>query len=219
MQACPRGRANCNGACVDLTSDAANCGRCGGLCALRLGICSTGTCCIIGQTACNGACSNLSSDNNNCGRCGNVCSAGFTCRVGNCEANFRVASLGVTNPRVLDHATLTGDDRGGIAANVSYVHYSGDTATGRFFSFDLSSPAVSATPPRDSFFTNLRSGAFYSLSADGVNPASQTLPGPVVTFTHLLELNAVTLAPTGRSLTPPPPHPSHPDVTHTGHSP
>jgi len=197
VQACPRGRTLCNGVCVDLTSDSANCGRCANACPLRIGICSSGTCCILGQTACNGACTSLSTDNNNCGRCGNVCSAGFTCRVGNCEANLRIASLGVTNARVVDHNAITGDDRGGIAANVSYVHYSGDTATARFFSFDLSSPAVSATPPRDAFFSNLRSGAFYSLSTDGVNPASQTIGGMVVTFTHLLELNAMTLAPTG----------------------
>jgi hypothetical protein len=40
---CPAGQLNCGGACVDTSSDTANCGGCGRACAVRL-LCVSGLC-------------------------------------------------------------------------------------------------------------------------------------------------------------------------------
>lgn len=94
----------CGGACVDTTSDRANCGGCGkacsgvntcisGVCRLEGGvppIATTGTqSCGPGLTSCGGGCVDISSDPSNCGSCGNVCPAaqsGFVsaCASGSC---------------------------------------------------------------------------------------------------------------------------------------
>jgi hypothetical protein len=103
---CAAGFTFCAGRCVNLTSDASNCGACGNSCASGK-ICAQGTCstsctsnsdcpgttcvsgvcgstCAAGFTSCAGACVDLNSNAGNCGACGRACSAGRICQSGSC---------------------------------------------------------------------------------------------------------------------------------------
>lgn len=74
----------CDGVCVDLKVDSANCGACGQKCAPG-SVCSASACvasCPAAQSACNGGCFDLSVDPRHCGACGNACQAG--CVDGGC---------------------------------------------------------------------------------------------------------------------------------------
>lgn len=86
---------NCDGAdedcapslCVDLKTDAANCGECGKACKEGL-FCVNGVCgvsCTSSQTACGEECVNLKTDAANCGECNHACENGDVCRQGVCE--------------------------------------------------------------------------------------------------------------------------------------
>ena len=84
---CAAGSSDCSGACLNLQSDANNCGACGFVCPSGRS-CSAGSCnllCASGQTNCSGACLNLQSDPNNCGACGLVCPSGRSCSAGSCN--------------------------------------------------------------------------------------------------------------------------------------
>ncbi len=83
---CSDPQALCNGACVDLQTDQANCGRCGYDCSPR--ICINALCytCPSGQTACNGQCTDTLKDPSNCGGCSQLCTTG-ACRYGVCKAS------------------------------------------------------------------------------------------------------------------------------------
>jgi hypothetical protein len=88
-QACmAQGKTDCSGACVDLASDAKNCGKCGNLC-LNGQTCSAGMCisgsCAPGLTTCSGGCVDLQKDPKNCGSCNTVCKAGEKCDAGYCK--------------------------------------------------------------------------------------------------------------------------------------
>ena len=80
------GTTRCNGSCVDVRSDARNCGAC------RIS-CGGGTSCVNGACACPsntplacaGRCVDGRSDPSNCGSCGNVCANGSTCTNGVCQ--------------------------------------------------------------------------------------------------------------------------------------
>jgi hypothetical protein len=82
------GLTNCGGLCVDLQSDAANCGGCGVFCSG--GLCSGGycvgiwddvrfSCAASGLNDCGGTCADIYSDPYNCGGCGYTCGAGQIC--------------------------------------------------------------------------------------------------------------------------------------------
>ena len=65
----------CDGTCVNLRTDSANCGLCGHACA-GMETCLASMCtlsCTGSLVACGGECVNLLSDPNNCGACGRVC--------------------------------------------------------------------------------------------------------------------------------------------------
>lgn len=84
---CRSGLLACSGACVDTTTDRANCGGCGMVCSGGRP-CVGGSCmgaCPTGTTACRATCSNTQVDPNNCGSCGVVCGAGFGCLAGRCQ--------------------------------------------------------------------------------------------------------------------------------------
>ena len=96
--ACGAGQTNCNGACVDLSTDMANCGACGSVCESGLvGVaCIAGECvrvtCPVALTDCGDGdgprpyeehCFDLTTDQNNCGACGNACASG-ACANGTC---------------------------------------------------------------------------------------------------------------------------------------
>jgi hypothetical protein len=85
---CPTPTALCGGACVDLQSNALNCGACGRTCQSAES-CVMGACrvlCASGQTACSGACVELQSNTLNCGACGRACPSGQGCMSGACVA-------------------------------------------------------------------------------------------------------------------------------------
>jgi ferredoxin len=83
----------CAGRCVDVMSDAANCGRCGNACPAGRS-CVGGACdCAAGRTSCAGRCVDTQADNANCGRCGAICPAGQTCTDGACAS---ICGPGVT---------------------------------------------------------------------------------------------------------------------------
>jgi hypothetical protein len=71
----------CDGVCVDLKTDADNCGDCGVVCpsgeTCQGGICrcGSGPACTNGLTCCSGQCVNLLTDLDNCTECGNACPA------------------------------------------------------------------------------------------------------------------------------------------------
>jgi hypothetical protein len=70
MEPCDPGYLRCNGACIDPSSDPANCGGCDFPCSL--------------PDCCGGQCTDVASDPNNCGYCGTVCSSGYECLAGEC---------------------------------------------------------------------------------------------------------------------------------------
>lgn len=79
---CPEGEASCGGACIDVTSDPANCGGCGIACGPDQR-CADGRCeCVVSLDACGAACVELSSDPMHCGACDNACAA--LCAMGRC---------------------------------------------------------------------------------------------------------------------------------------
>jgi hypothetical protein len=85
-QACSAGLTLCDGVCVDLMADAANCGQCGAVCPAEL-VCSAGACtaaCPSGLMQCGQACVDLNTHILNCGICGNACLEGQVCVGGQC---------------------------------------------------------------------------------------------------------------------------------------
>lgn len=99
--ACDPGLAECAGGCVDLDTDAANCGACGGACAGSQ-TCAGGACvaclddagCGDGQACCGGACVDLATDDANCGGCGDACGATQVCDRGTCVTGSGTCAAG-----------------------------------------------------------------------------------------------------------------------------
>jgi hypothetical protein len=75
----------CGGdACVDLQTDAQNCGSCGEVCPMGVP-CSDGACqCPEGEELCGDLCIDTTSDPLNCGGCGEACDPGKVCFEGIC---------------------------------------------------------------------------------------------------------------------------------------
>lgn len=89
--ACPESETRCSNNCVNLQTDASNCGRCGTACTrsedCRDGICAAGdVACQEGQTRCSNTCVNTSNDVLNCGTCGVICAIDEECTGGTCRA-------------------------------------------------------------------------------------------------------------------------------------
>ena len=85
--ACDSGLANCDGYCVDLSTNDNHCGACGNFCGYG-GNCEGGRCavaaCPTGQVVCDVYCEDLRSSVANCGACGNRCAEGLVCCYGAC---------------------------------------------------------------------------------------------------------------------------------------
>ena len=85
---CPTGLVDCGGFCVDLATDEANCGSCGGSCTggefCSLGVCVAAAGCPVGQVDCGNYCADLSNDELHCGSCNSACPAGDVCITGAC---------------------------------------------------------------------------------------------------------------------------------------
>lgn len=91
--ACPESDTRCGNNCVNLQTDASNCGQCGNACTrsedCRNGICAASdgeTTCPEGQTRCSNACVNTASDVLNCGECDQICALDEECAGGQCVA-------------------------------------------------------------------------------------------------------------------------------------
>lgn len=81
---CAVGTQACNGACVDLQRDLANCGACGRSCPGAIN-CMGGECvCAADRQLCGNACVVLAADTRHCGTCGHACDQGDDCRQGRC---------------------------------------------------------------------------------------------------------------------------------------
>ncbi len=85
---CEQGLTACGADCVDLGSDASNCGSCGETCegneVCRLRRCEAEGC-GPGLTACGASCRDTATDPLNCGDCGIACTEEQRCREGRCE--------------------------------------------------------------------------------------------------------------------------------------
>ena len=81
---------------------------------------------------------------------------------------FKVIGLHDTGSKVIDHYSLTGDDRGGIAMGSSVVLYTGDNSTALYQNNDLTG-GVRLGVVYNSLVSDLRSGQIYSL-AEGATP-------------------------------------------------
>lgn len=128
--------------------------------------------CEPGQALCSGRCVDSSLDPSNCGGCLRACASGASCRAGECGAPpssgrpFRVARLLPSGCTSVDHSSVTGDDRGGIALSGSSLFYNGDDSIGRFDADTLEATPVGRVD--DGLFSDLATGQVYSLQSRGV---------------------------------------------------
>ncbi len=77
-------RTDCGGSCVDVLTDAANCGACGEACPGGVS-CHDGACCPSETpSVCADACVDTASSAAHCGRCGHACAEGEACVDGTC---------------------------------------------------------------------------------------------------------------------------------------
>lgn len=85
-QGCAAGTTLCDGACVDIKTNAQHCGRCGTRCPAGTA-CANGVCqntnCSAGQQFCGGQCVDTATDTRHCGACGTTCDVG-RCVGGRC---------------------------------------------------------------------------------------------------------------------------------------
>lgn len=106
---------------------------------------------------------------------------------------FGIVSLNTTGAAIIDHDSVTNDDRGGIAVSTSRVFYTGDANTGRFALADLTGGA-STGQRYDSLAGNIKTGDVY-VFGEGSSPATGG-----DTADRLLVINGSTGALTGGSI-------------------
>jgi hypothetical protein len=86
---CGTGVSRCDDACVNLTNDPNNCGRCGVTC--KNGeVCSDSACslsCVGGSSRCDDRCVDLVNDPGNCGQCGKKCDDSQVCSTSICAVD------------------------------------------------------------------------------------------------------------------------------------
>lgn len=99
---------------------------------------------------------------------------------------LQILSLGTTNAQVIDHNSVTGDDRGGIATSDTHVFYTGDNQTAAI-PLDLSG-VVGVGTVFDALVSDLGTETVYSLGISSTTPA----PNGGGTITHLLVHDGVT---------------------------
>jgi hypothetical protein len=82
---CAGGLASCDGACVDLKTDADHCGGCG-------------EACVTGESCCRWNCVDTNKSEDHCGECGNACDNGEVCVAGQCSSCTQGFVCGGTVP-------------------------------------------------------------------------------------------------------------------------
>jgi hypothetical protein len=122
---------------------------------------------------------------------------------------FRVLALRTNGFIAIEHAALSGDDRGAIAVSSNSVLYTGDNGTARW-NIDTLAGGIDIGRTADSLVTDLRTETLYSLG-DGNNEIN-SLGGAI---TSLLELTP-TGGQTGRRIDLSRPIPTSPDFGQVG---
>ncbi|MBW4565401.1 MAG: DUF4347 domain-containing protein [Mojavia pulchra JT2-VF2] len=112
---------------------------------------------------------------------------------------FKITSLLATGVNAIEHNTVTGDDRGGIAISNSQVFYTGDYQTGRFALTDLSG-GTSIGQQYDAIFSNLATGDVYTF-ANNLIPLGPN--GGTITSLRGIDGSTGTLSGTNISLSTP----------------
>ncbi|MCG8417731.1 MAG: hypothetical protein MJE77_07275 [Proteobacteria bacterium] len=187
VASCPAPFTDCSGACVYTAIDPDHCGGCAQACERfpqSLAGCVASRCfeagCEEGFDDCNdnlaadGCEINLASNAAHCGQCGNACFFAEACSSSTCAEDAALAArhaLRITTMQAaqaqcsaVDHATISGNDRGGIAVSGNFFYYMGDTSGVKFALTDLSAVAVTR---QDSIFSDLSSGQLYAFTVDG----------------------------------------------------
>jgi hypothetical protein len=100
--------------------------------------------------------------------------------------NFKIDTLLSTNLTWVDHNSLTGDDRGGIAITNDYIYMVGDNATVRYDFPALTNPITG--PIRDGIFSDLSNGNLWTLYDGTSDPAGTFITN--YTITSLVSLNS-----------------------------
>jgi hypothetical protein len=85
----------CTSGCVDVQTDAANCGQCARVCPNpnnATAVCTNGACgsiCNAGYSRCGGNCVDTNTNKQHCGTCGNKCMGNAMCVGGFCTYGNR----------------------------------------------------------------------------------------------------------------------------------
>ncbi|MEQ2008635.1 MAG: Ig-like domain-containing protein, partial [Limisphaerales bacterium] len=109
--------------------------------------------------------------------------------------DFQINSLTANNALVTEVNSLTGDDRGGIAASGSRVFLTGDASTARLNRADLSSGAPLGAV-RDGLVSDLKTETVYLL-ANGTTPLAPYNVAGTFTVNSLVRLDGLTGQPDG----------------------
>jgi hypothetical protein len=122
----------CGTLCVDLASDAGNCGQCGNVCPTGQ-LCSGGECsaaCAPGTVQCGQSCVDTSTSELHCGGCDVQCDGGQVCTAGVCTGSSD--GTDVTQPSqpsvTPDAEADSSEDESGCACTVVGAHGSGRLA-------------------------------------------------------------------------------------------
>lgn len=111
------------------------------------------------------------------------------------QQTFQITSLSTSNANIIEHAPVTGDDRGGIALSSTSIFYTGDNATGIFPTTNMSN-GVAIGFRHDALVSNIRTKQVYALGTSfGLVPYG----GDMVT--RLVPLDPTTGAQIGGDIT------------------
>lgn len=167
---CPAGAGGAVARCVNLQTDANNCGRCSNVCPMGQS-CNGGLCtpaCMGGLTGCSGMCVDTQTTNAHCGACGRACPAGATCTQGTCLSPFRITTINNAMCTTVEGVRAYGDQRMTIAPGVNRVLVGGDQSTGSFNATTLAGGTAIAEV-QDGLVADLTAGQSYQLG-DGTGP-------------------------------------------------
>jgi len=105
-------------------------------------------------------------------------------------AHQAIISLDASAPVSVDHNSLSGDDRGGIAITGTHVYYVGDNNTVRY---DLALTPASGTslPIRDGIFSDLATGTLYTFHNGTDELTSGTAAGFVISELRTMDADLV----------------------------